>query len=138
MADTNSSSSESNRNDWEPCPDGTVTRLVGKLRQRQRVQMLAKVIAGSCCVLSLFFVGRVLFTPGTPPPPLSHYEVTQLAEQYIRGELDEERTQLVEAHIDVCPQCDHLREDRRAYLTGSNSQTGLSPNNDSKLLAHSH
>lgn len=86
----------------------------------------------------LVVAARFLVTPSTPPLGLSHHEVTQLAEQYIRGELTEEQTELVEAHIDVCPQCHHLRDDRRAYLEKTNSQTTLIRDKEPKLLAHSH
>ncbi|MCH5376804.1 MAG: zf-HC2 domain-containing protein, partial [Planctomycetes bacterium] len=67
------------------------------------------------CLLLLLVVGRSLLSTSPPPHALSHADVIELQQQFIRGELDEEQTRMVEAHIKVCPACHHLLDDRDAF-----------------------
>jgi hypothetical protein len=132
------SSSDETSNEWGPCPAGTVGRLVGSLKHHRRMRKVKQVTAAAGCLLVLVVLGRSLLTTSTPPRTLSHAEVEQIADQFIRGELDEERTRMVEAHIEVCPQCYHLLRDREDYRQSHGAQLPVPASQGSNLVAHSH
>jgi len=101
--------SQSGDQSWTPCNQGAISGLVRRLKQQRQRQQLTKVaLTASCVLLGLFLGNQFWFSPTS----LSHDQVSKLAESFINGDLDAETTKLVEAHIAVCPRCEHLLEDR--------------------------
>lgn len=125
-------------NEWGPCPAGTIGQLVGKLKRHRRLRRARQVTVVAGCLLLLVVVGRSLLTTQATPGTMSHAEVAQVAEQFVRGELDDEQTRMVEAHIKICPQCEHLLQDREEYRKEHGAQLPVPAAERSKLVAHSH
>lgn len=93
------------------------------------------------CLLAAVVLGRSLLSTSAPAPQtLSHADVVQLADQFVRGQLDEAQTRQVEAHIKVCPQCYHLLKDRQTYEEEQRqgAQLPAPQPEDPNLIARSH
>jgi len=110
MTNQNSSpDSQADEQSWKPCDQGTIMGLVKRLKQQRQIQRVKLVAITATCLLVGLFVGNQFLSS---PQALSHDQVTELAQSFINGELDAEKTKLVEAHIARCPRCEHLLEER--------------------------
>ncbi|MBD3672987.1 MAG: zf-HC2 domain-containing protein [Planctomycetaceae bacterium] len=99
---------------WEPCARGTISRMVNTIKQHRRRRAMRDIgLAVGCLLLSLLLANEFLTTPD--PDRLSHDQVVEMADEFIHGELSPAMAELVEEHINRCPRCEHLLEERDRY-----------------------
>ncbi len=104
---------------WEPCPEGTLSRVASVLRSKQsaaealaRRNLLAGVVALLAIVLGAGIAAREADRRAARElmelMPVSQIGCDQAAEfipQIIERRLCREESRMVRYHIDVCPRC---------------------------------
>jgi anti-sigma factor RsiW len=111
---------------WKPCPPGEFAHLSERLRQRrQRRQFLQAVLAAAAAFVGVGG-GLAAYLARTRPSALSQpmpdmdfagikcSQVRQVADSYVRGDLDPETRQRVTKHIAQCPNCNRLINSMRS------------------------
>lgn len=94
---------------WQPCPPGEVGNLVARLRRTRRQDRLQKAAAGLVCVAIVAVAGLYAIPRfGRSEPTyggIACSEVQELAEQYMAGQLDEDRLGQIDVHLEACEHC---------------------------------
>lgn len=99
--------------EWRPCPQGTLTGLSRRLKQRQRVRQLQKTVA-TVAVLLLAVGAGVLWLPQQPTMQEPSYggitcsEVQRVLPEVASGMLEQDTLTKVEQHLAECPHCAEL------------------------------
>ncbi|MEK6238887.1 MAG: hypothetical protein N2C14_29580 [Planctomycetales bacterium] len=100
--------------DWEPCPSGELTRMVGGIQGRRRRKIFFQVCNGATVGLLLLAVGLAYLRPFDSPADfhddprfkaISCQEVQSLVGPMGQGEVDAATVQHVQDHLKVCPVC---------------------------------
>lgn len=119
--------------DWQPCPQGELGQLVGRLRSRQRNVQIRRATQTSLMAAGVFAAAVACFMlwPSDPAPGrnpggitqpvarISCGEVRKRTEEFVKGKVDEETKLRIENHLGKCGSCaNYVREHRpTAILT---------------------
>ena len=103
------------KEEWTPCPPGTLSAFAGQEQGRRRREFLIRAgsTVGVIAVASVagwrVFCGSV--TPTEPTPGgIACSKVHELAPKFILAQLDEVLTRQIKAHLELCADCRKLLE----------------------------
>lgn len=105
---------------WQPCPEGELSRLTGRLRRREqvrRVKQVAAAVAPLIVLLAAAWAGAT-WNPG-PTQPINYHagiscpEVVKAAPAFAASELSETRRLQILEHIEKCQRCRQLFRQRK-------------------------
>jgi len=98
-----------NKDEWDVCQPGEVGAVVQRLKTRRRTARLQAVGSMTALMVGIGFLSYYLTTVS---PMIDNYyagisctEMTQLAPQYVSGQLDAERSLQIRDHLGKCDRC---------------------------------
>ncbi len=110
-------SRESQNGGWKNCETGEITRLVGALKSRRRIQFARR--AASVATVVVLLIGSTVFF-SRPEPTAMNYggisceQVIANAAQFVRGELSRATADRIQLHLEHCEPCRRKIERMRA------------------------
>jgi len=141
--------------DWQACPDDELSRMLSRIRTQRRKRLMRRVAGVMSVVVCMVFVGDWALNNSDMNFPGSHKSndrylggttCTQVMEQmpsYIRGDLPEEILPSFLAHLELCPNCRQVYENKKRGLAmqqpvGHQVAGVQSPGLEVHLVGHLH
>lgn len=108
---------------WQPCDTGEVGGLVKRLRrQRRRGDVWRAAVTGTCLAAVALLAFWMLPGQREAGAAITCREVHDLADAYVAGQVEAEKSDRIRRHLDHCRTCrevvDRLRPGEAAVLDG--------------------
>ncbi|HEY3963652.1 MAG TPA: zf-HC2 domain-containing protein [Planctomycetaceae bacterium] len=116
---------------WQPCPEGELSRVALRLLGRHRRRRLAQMVAAAVALVAIAGSACWQFGPRMPGPEGFNYggitcaEMHRLAPAVQTGTLDDATLARFRKHVELCPHCKSFGK-----LLSNPPQTGQIPGND--------
>lgn len=108
---------------WQPCPPGTLRRLAGRWKSRERLKFASQaalLVVGISAVAigGVFVVGdwSPSANPDAPYGGMSCREVREVLPRFVARELTPDRYERVNAHLMQCSECRQLMESMKGGM----------------------
>ncbi|MEQ8790622.1 MAG: zf-HC2 domain-containing protein [Pirellulaceae bacterium] len=101
---------------WDACPDGELSRMVGQIRAARQRRITNRAAAGAATLLiALTVVGLTASWLGggaqaEQPAPIACPRVRELLPAYTQAKLDSDLNKRIAHHLEHCPRCRQLNE----------------------------
>ena len=96
---------------WQPCTIGEVGGLVQRLRRRrQRRDVWRAAVAGACLVAIALLAFSTLPGRREANAAITCREVHDLADAYVAGQVEAEKSDRIRRHLDHCRSCREVVE----------------------------
>ena len=96
---------------WRPCPAGEVGGLAQRLRRRrQRRDAWRAAVAGACLVAVALLAFWTLPGQREANAAISCRDVHDLADEYVAGQVEAEKSDRIRRHLDHCRPCREVVE----------------------------
>ncbi|MEO8270419.1 MAG: zf-HC2 domain-containing protein [Aureliella sp.] len=107
---------------WEPCPPGTFDTVVGQVNRSRAIREFAT--RGSLLVICAFaiFGGAFAMRSQFQQTSTACSQVATLLPAYVAGQLDEDQTRLVDAHLQGCERCRVKLSNMRAMQVNNSAR----------------
>lgn len=103
--------------DWRPCQRGELSALVQRVGQARKREVRTRLTAAVSTAAMLLVLVGWMWQSSQPQPKqamraipveqrISCREVFDLADQYVRHELDDDLQARIAIHLKACPRCD--------------------------------
>lgn len=117
------------KEEWTPCPPGTLTVLAGHERGRQRRQFLVRTGSALGVIALTSGAGWLAFRrTGMPTDPIyagiACSRVRELAPQYMMGQLDVAMSQQMKSHLELCADCRNMLESMQPKMSAHSPHGG--------------
>lgn len=118
---------------WTPCSEGALSSTIARVRSKRRQTNLLQFGASTIVGTLVLVVASFYFSPSSID--LACRDVGGLLAEYVAGDLDQERRQVVEQHLVSCEKCRmKLREMQAVEMATQTVLTLPSPMYQENLL----
>ncbi len=105
----------SNSQNWEPCPKGELTTIVGKIRAGRRDKAMAQLlgVAGAFLVLisaGALIIHQVRASSTKSTGSITCSDVKANLDDYVTGMLDDQLSERIRVHLTSCEACRKIHE----------------------------